>query len=202
MTRVTTSPAASIAVALPAFILVSLGAWAQAGASCQQRLAQVDAAIAAADVAAQMHATLKSFRDRAAEQCAAGREASALAALQPVEMLLQQSAQSSSRMAAATTQKEASRTQLTPEYLEGTWCATQKQNKERGLYLFSSDGSYRVGPAEVNYRLVSGGAMKDFWETFDALKSKQPDRFVVTRHSYVTTFERGQGACQPEAPLP
>jgi len=202
MKKATIPPPLCLVPALLVFLPMALSVAAEGGTSCQDRLAEVDASIAAADVAPQMRATLKSFRDRAAEQCAAGREASALAALQPVEMLLQQNAQAGAKKATAAAEKEASREQLTPDYLEGEWCATQKQNNERGLYVFSADGTYRVGPAEYNYGLVSGGDMKDFWETYDAVTSKESDKFVVTRYSYVTVFRRGQGACQPTAPRP
>jgi hypothetical protein len=38
--------------------------------------------------------------------------------------------------------------------------------------------------------------MKDFWKTFDAVISKEGDRFVVGGHKPGTTFDRGQGVCQ------
>jgi len=202
MKKTITPPSVTFAPACLAILTMALPVAAESGASCQERLAEIDASIASADVAPQMRATLRSFRDRAAEKCAAGQEKSALAALKPVEMLLQQHAHASSERAAAAAQMTESQAQLTPGYLEGEWCATQKQNNERGRYVFAADGTYRMGPASFNYRLISGGSMKDFWDTYDRVTSKGPNRFVVTRYSYVTTFERGQGDCQPTAPRP
>lgn len=172
-----------------------------AAPSCQEQLAKVDAQLAAAnDLDPQIRGVLKTMRDQGAQHCAAGRASSASAALQSVVLILRSTTQAASQKQATAAKKEASRTELTPEYLKGTWCATQRQNNERGLWVFSDDGTYRVGPASFNYALVSEGDLKKFWQTFDAVTSKEPDRFVVTRYQYITTFERGQGACQPTGP--
>ena len=198
--RIITPPRARITPSLVASLAMSttLTLWAAPG--CQEQLAKVDAELAAAnDLDPQMRTVLKSMRDRGAQHCTAGRTSSASAALQSVELILQSTTQAAAQKQATAAKDEASRTQLTPEYLKGTWCATQKQNNERGLWVFSDDGSYRVGPASFNYALVSEGDLNKFWQTYHAVRSKEPDRFVVTRYQYVTTFERGQGACQPTA---
>jgi hypothetical protein len=57
--------------------------------------------------------------------------------------------------------------------------------------------TFRSGPADYNYTLVSQGDMKDFWQTFHTVLSKGPDRFVVGSRQPETTFTRGQGVCQP-----
>jgi hypothetical protein len=198
--RIITPPRARITPSLVASLAMSttLTLWAAPG--CQEQLAKVDAELAAAnDLDPQMRTVLKSMRDRGAQHCTAGRTSSASAALQSVELILQSTTQAAAQKQATAVKDKASRTQLTPEYLKGTWCATQKQNNERGLWVFSDDGSYRVGPASFNYALVSEGDLNKFWQTYHAVRSKEPDRFVVTRYQYVTTFERGQGACQPTA---
>jgi len=61
----------------------------------------------------------------------------------------------------------------------------------------SKYGTYQVLLSEVNYGHGYGGDMTKFWKTFDAVISKEPDRFVVGSHKRGTKFERGEGVCQP-----
>jgi hypothetical protein len=197
-------PHAKIGAALVTYLAIAAMLVVQAAPNCQEQLAKVDASLAAAnnDLDPQIRTVLKTMRDQGAQHCAAGRASSASAALQSVELILRSTVQAASGKEAATAEKEASRAQFTPEYLKGAWCATQKQDNERGLWVFSGDGTYQVGPASFNYAFVSGGDLKKFWQTYDAVASKEPDRFVVTRYHYVTTFKRGQGTCQPTAARP
>lgn len=189
--------------ALVATLILGLGVPAAAGARCQERLAKIDSALAQhEDLSPQLRSAITTFRDDAASRCAAGDEAGAEARLQAVEQMLPGAGGAAARERQDEAQESATRARLTPGYLAGTWCATQEQNRERGLWVFAPDGTYQVGPAEVNYALVSQGDMERFWQTFDAVSSVAPDRFVVKRHHHTTTFERGRGACQPKAPRP
>ena len=75
--------------------------------------------------------------------------------------------------------------------------ASVPHNGERGLWTFAGDGTYQVLLSEVNYGHGSRGDMKQFWQTFGAVISKAPDRFVVGSHKPGTTLDRGQGKCLP-----
>jgi hypothetical protein len=197
MMRVSDSKYGCAALALVACVAVQVTVASQANADCQERLANVDASLAEADIDPQMRTVLKTMRDQAAQKCAAGSEAGAVAGLQSVEMMLSTMAQASSQKAAQEAEKVASRAQLTPEYLKGKWCTNQDGDGEMALWVFSGDGTFQSGPAAYNYAPVSQGDMKDFWQSFDAVISKEPDRFVVGRYKPGTTFDRGQGSCQP-----
>jgi len=202
MMRVNDSKCGCGALALVACLAVQVTVASPANADCQERLANVDASLAEADIDPQMLTVLKTMRDQAAQKCAAGSETGAVAGLQSVEMMLSTMAQASSHKAAQEAEKAASRAQLTPEYLKGKWCTNQHGDGEKGLWVFAGDGTYRSGPAAYNYALVSQGDMKDFWQFFEAVISKEPDRFVVGRHKPGTTFDRGQGTCQPTGNRP
>ena len=197
MMRVNGSKYGFAALGLVACLAVQVTMVPQAGANCQERLANVDASLADPGLDPGMVTVLKPMRDQAAQQCASGNDAGAISSLQGLEMILSTSAQASSHKAAQAAEKTATRDQLTPDYLKGKWCSSNPHNGERGLYTFAGDGTYQVLLSEVNYGHGSGGDMKDFWKTFGAVISKEPDRFVVGGHKPGTTFERGQGVCQP-----
>ena len=197
MMRVNDSKYSCAALALVASLAVQVTLASQAGANCQERLAKVDASLADPALDPQMVTVLKTMRDQAAQQCASGNESGAVSSLQGLEMILSTSAQASSHKAAQEAEKTATRDQLTPDYLKGKWCSSNPHNGERGLYTFAGDGTYQVLLSEVNYGHGSRGDMKDFWQTFHAVISKEPDRFVVGGHKPGTTFDRGQGVCQP-----
>lgn len=197
MMRVNDSKYGCAALAFVACLAVQVTLVPQAGANCQERLANVDVSLADPGLDPQMVTVLKTMRDQAAQQCASGNESGAIASLQGLEMILSTSAQASSHKAAQASEKSATRAQLTPDYLEGTWCSSNPHNGERGLWTFARDGTYQVLLSEVNYGHGSQGDMKDFWKTFDAVISKEGDRFVVGGHKPGTTFDRGQGVCQP-----
>ena len=167
MTQVNDSKHGLTALAFVACLAMQVTLPSQAGANCQERLASVDASLAESHLDAQMLTVLKTMRDQAAQQCSAGSETGALAALQSVEMLLSSTAQASSHKAAQEAEKVASRAQLTPEYLKGKWCSNQDGHGERGLWVFAGDGTYQSGPTASNYVLVSRGDMKQFWQTFE-----------------------------------
>jgi hypothetical protein len=182
---------------LVACLAVLVAFASQAGANCQERLASVDASLADPALDPHMATVLKPMRDQAAKQCASGNESGAVSSLQGLEMILSSSARASSQKAAQEAEKTATREQLTPDYLEGKWCSTHPNNGERGLWTFAGDGTYQVLLSEVNYGHGSRGDMKQFWQTFHAVISKEPDRFVVGGRKPGTTFTRGQGVCQP-----
>ena len=197
MMRLNGSRYSCAALALVASLAVQVTLASQVGANCQERLAKVDASLADPALDPQMVTVLKTMRDQAAQQCASGNESGAISSLQGLEMILSTSAQASSHKAAQEAEKTATREQLTPDYLKGKWCSSNPHNGERGLYTFAGDGTYQVLLSEVNYGHGSRGDMKDFWQTFLAVISKKPDRFVVGGHKPGTTFDRGQGVCQP-----
>jgi len=198
MMRVKDSKCGCGALALVACLAVQVTVASPAKADCRERLERVDASLAEADIDSHMLTVLQTMRDQAAEQCASRNETSAGAALTSVEMMLSGMAQASSQKAAREAERAASRDQLTPDYLEGTWCSSNNVNNgERGLWTFARDGTYQVMLSEVNYGHGSKGDMKDFWQTFGAVISKEPNRFVVGGRKPGTTFDRGQGSCQP-----
>lgn len=197
MIRVDDSKYGCAALALVACLAVQVTVTSQANANCQERLAKVDATLADPALDPQMVTVLNPMRDQAAQQCASGNESGAVSSLQGLEMILSSSAQASSHKAAQAAEKAATRDQLTPDYLKGQWCSSNPHNGERGLYTFAGDGTYQVLLSEVNYGHGSRGDMKDFWQTFHAVISKEPDRFVVGGHKPGTTFDRGQGVCRP-----
>ena len=184
-------------LAFVACLAVQVTMASQAGANCRERLASVDASLADPGLDPQMVTVLKPMRDQAAQQCASGNESGAVASLQGLEMILSSSAQASSHKAAQEAEKAATRARLTPDYLKGKWCSTNDNNGERGLWTFAGDGTYQVLLSEVNYGHGSRGDMKQFWQTFHAVISKEPDRFVVGSHEPGTKFQRGEGVCQP-----
>jgi hypothetical protein len=202
MMRVNDSIYGCAALALAASLALQVGLVPQAGADCQERLAKIDASLAESDLDPQMLTVLKTMRDRGVQQCASGNGTGAVASLQSVEMILSSSAQASSHKAAQEAERKASRAQLTPEYLKGKWCSSNVHNGEKGLWTFAGDGTYQVLLSEVNYGHGSRGDMNEFWQAFDAVISKEADRFVVGSREPGTTFERGQGACQPTAYRP
>ena len=202
MIRVNDSKYGCAALALVACLAVQVTVTSQANANCQERLANVDASLAESGLDPHTLTVLKSMRDHAAQQCASGNESGAGASLQGIEMLLSSATQASSHKAAQAAEKTATRAQLTPDYLEGKWCSSNPHNGERGLWTFARDGTYQVLLSEVNYGHGSRGDMKDFWKTFDAVISKEGDRFVVGGHKPGTTFDRGQGVCQPTGHRP
>jgi hypothetical protein len=188
--------------ALVACFAVMVAATPEAEASCQERLAELDASLAESSLDPNTMTGLKQMRDHAAQQCASGNESGATASLQTIEMLMSSATQAASQKAAQAADKSATRARLTPDYLEGTWCSSNPHNGERGLWTFARDGSYQVLLSDVNYGHGSKGDMKDFWGTFDAVISKESDRFVVGGRRPGTTFDRGQGLCQPTAYRP
>ncbi len=197
MMRVNDSRYSCAALALVACLAVQVTVTSQANANCRERLAKVDASLADPGLDPHMVTVLKTMRDQAAQQCASGNESGAVSSLQGLEMILSSSAQASSHKAAQEAEKTATRAQLTPDYLKGKWCTNQHGDGEKALWVFAGDGTFRSGPAAYNYAPVSKGDMKDFWQTFHAVISKEPDRFVVGGHKPGTTFDRGQGSCQP-----
>lgn len=202
MMRVKGSTYVWAGVALAACLAVQVTLAPQAGAECKERLAKVDASLSDPGLDPHMRTVLQTMRDQAAEKCASGNETSAGAALTSVEMMLSGMAQASSQKAAQEAERAASRDRLAPDYLEGTWCSSNVNNGERGLWTFARDGTYQVLLSEVNYGHGSKGDMKDFWQTFEAVISKDANRFVVGGHKPGTTFTRGQGECQPTAYRP
>jgi hypothetical protein len=196
MMRVNEAKYGFAALALVASLAVQVTVVPQAGANCQERLANVDASLADPGLDPGMVTVLKPMRDQAAQQCASGNDAGAISSLQGLEMILSTSAQASSQKAAQAAEKTATRTQLTPDYLKGKWCSSNPHNGERGLYTFAGDGTYQVLLSEVNYGHGSGGDMEDFWRTFHAVISKESDRFVVGGRKPGTTFDRGEGVCK------
>ena len=202
MKRVSHSRYSFAAPALLAFFAVQAVLAPQAYASCQERLAKVDASLAESNLDPNTLTVFGQMRDHAAQQCASGNESGAAASLQGIEMLMSSATQASSHKAAQAAEKKATRAQLTPDYLEGTWCSSNPHNGERGLYTFARDGTYQVLFSEVNYGHGSKRDMKEFWRTFDAVISKEADRFVVGGSRPGTTFDRGQGKCRPTAYRP
>ena len=190
------------AMALVACFAVQVTLAPQADASCGERLAKVDASLADPGLDPHMVTVLKTMRDRAAQQCASGNESGAVASLQGVEMILSSATQASSHKAAQEARNVETRAKLTADYLKGTWCSSNPHNGEKGLWTFARDGTYQVLLSEVNYGHGSKGDMEDFWRTFEAVISREPDRFVVGAHKPGTTFDRGQGRCQPTAYRP
>jgi hypothetical protein len=89
---------------------------------------------------------------------------------------------------------KASREQLTPEYLAGTWCYSPLDGDgERGIFVFDRDGSYQVGigGTESDHYLEEGGDLERFWQYNDGPVEVEPDRFVVLMsHSKEVEFRR------------
>ena len=89
---------------------------------------------------------------------------------------------------------KASREQLTPEYLAGTWCYSPLDGDgERGIFVFDRDGSYQVGIGGTvsDHYLEEGGDLERFWQYNDGPVEVEPDRFVVLMsHSKEVEFRR------------
>lgn len=89
---------------------------------------------------------------------------------------------------------QASRAQLTHEYLAGRWCFSRLDGEgERGIYVFDADGSYRVGIAWTGseYHLEERSDPEMFWQSYGGPVEVEPDRFVVLlSNSYEVEFKR------------
>lgn len=82
------------------------------------------------------------------------------------------------------------RTRLTPEYLEGDWCATLSQ--ERSRYTFAEDGSYRA--TVPGYRQEAEGTLEALLERHPVIRQVGADRFILARTErggFPYVFERG-----------
>ena len=202
MKRANDSTCGLAAMALVVCFAVQATRVPQAYANCQDRLAEVDASLSESNLDPNTLTVFRQMRDHAAQQCASGNESGAAASLQSIEMLMSSATQASSHKAAQAAEKSATRAQLTRDYLEGTWCSSNPHNGEKGLYTFARDGTYQVLLSDVNYGHGYKGDMEDFWRTFKAVISKEADRFVVGGSEPGTTFDRGQGLCQPTAYRP
>lgn len=85
--------------------------------------------------------------------------------------------------------------ELTADYLAGEWCGVTGQ-RERGPWVFSPDGSYRVGIlAGSGYTMRPGGdSVEHFRNRFDRLESRTANQFVAYRFDRESVFRRG--SCQ------
>jgi hypothetical protein len=78
------------------------------------------------------------------------------------------------------------KSELTAAYLQGDWCTEVVQ--EQSLYTFEADGSYRVGVVGLTITQMDGinyfpevHSLQEFFDTFEGVSSKEPDRFSVIR---------------------
>lgn len=84
------------------------------------------------------------------------------------------------------------RARLTPEYLEGEWCALYSQ--ERSRYVFASDGSYRAGLAAPGHLLDTQGTIETLLAEFNVIEL-EADRFVLARENAYWQYVFGRGPC-------
>ncbi|MGD8808704.1 MAG: hypothetical protein PVG24_03810, partial [Gammaproteobacteria bacterium] len=87
--------------------------------------------------------------------------------------------------------------QLTPSYLEGTWCSVYG-GQEVTQWRFQADGSYQVGMPAGNGFTFAGidpRSLENFRDRFDRLVEFEPDTFttehVNQRVSRENVFTRG-----------
>jgi hypothetical protein len=79
---------------------------------------------------------------------------------------------------------------FTDEFLAGEWCYRHPAG-ESGLYVFHEDGTYQVGPAEMDYELIHDGDTDRLFERYDGIATVEDDAFTVNFHQVVLDFTRG-----------
>jgi len=183
-----------LAIAAAALQFLLLGpAYAQ---SCNENLAKVDQRLAEnVGLDAQFLRTLRTWRDQAAELCLNGQDASANAALEPVNMLLdgharRNSNQKTTNRAKESAAKKQSVKQLTGPYLAGDWCAAPVTDNARYDFTFQKDGTwqtFRRGTIEGQ------GVLWHFLDRYKSLADKQPNAFTaIGRSNERIEFQRGR----------
>jgi hypothetical protein len=181
----------TLTAALLIGVALQLGA-AHAQSDCQQKLAEIDAALAENDqLDENRRQMIEGLRDMAARYCDQGQPAIATRMIDGIQAQLGGASNDDADAKPESLPKE----QLTREYLEGWWCALTKRYEPKTPVLFAADGSHRIGqPAGDKYGMYrSGDELKDFHRQFERLISKKPKRFVVVdRHGHETVYERGR----------
>ncbi len=166
---------------------------APAATTCKEKLAEVDARLAVADLGP-TGAGLRQMRDQAATMCRQGEDAMALQILGLLDMSLP--ATQSERAIAAQADRE-SKAALTNEFLAGTWCSMT--GEERSQLVFNVNGTYRYclhdavqGPYGACSREPRSTA--EWLARYPRAKTVERDLIVIGgkggRNAY-STFRRG-----------
>jgi hypothetical protein len=175
---------------LAAAVLLTATMPLQAQADCKKKLAEVDQRMASPQMAANQRNAVQQFRDRAAQMCNQGNDATAMQTLGIIEMMLPPSQAQQERAAAAKQVDERTKSRLTNKFLQGVWCSVS--GEERAQLVFAANGTYRAcfpNSATRSYGSCTRSKATAKWiENSGRVESLEQDRMVIARRE---TYKRG-----------
>lgn len=162
-----------------------------AHAECRQKLAEVDAQLAAADMDGIALQQFNMIRDQAEMFCKQGQEAMAMQFLNGMQQELPNPG--GAEATGTRTATASNKSELSNGYLAGTWCAIVTQ--EQAQITFFADGTYSAcfhDSVQGRFGHCSSAQQTDDWlANFKQAHAVNADEFALGNSARSTTYRRG-----------